>query len=767
MTKKLPQLWGGKQTSGVTPQQLEDYFAKSREYQSRLDSKNDSQTKSKWVGNRNGAAKSSKATSAVGNPGALRTEPPVQTKPSIPPADGAEASEPQSQKNPARRLSITSSFKAKKAPVLRPAVATLSKDAAIYPGAELVIFDFDTAAISPATKALQQIGFSVTIVPDYEKAVLHCKRESVEVLILALRAPSFHAIHILKSLQPLKSAVIITVDDAPNGLENEINQCFNLGASSCMRKPLNIQRLAHKVVALMELEKNADQVFWESAKYRDPDYAANKAKELIAAAGEFKSMNPEEKKMIRTLDEHGPVAATRKRDKNTFREFTRVQTNNGGARGRANIRNVLTAPSAPRKSTSSSGKKRRSSVRFEDSYPSGKETAFDPLRFAALPWELRDDAYVTKLGFNNNRDFQDSRDILQCELREVIPAESNTSSEHKFLLEGRKMRRSGNLQGAICMYNRAAYASRNCNFWPVFICRGVAFHLVGNDAQAMADFSRCLEIEPDNPDALFNRALLRYTLHDTNGAVADLNEALRLAPEDEEMVYCRGYIFRRLARFDEAKGDYQRHHTLLREREKEAKELRNNSSNKALARSRVDTGLHSKRTRHGHSAGNKQDEGVFGFNFDSDSEDEEKAKRRRDRRTRRRKRRAARIRRQNREQGEWAARGAGPARAAESESDSSSEGSSSSSGDDDDDGSRNGRRGVDDDDDDDLRSLGGSDSGSAVGANTKKEWDMNGDGRVDLEEFKTANNLGDNVFESMFNQKSPLERALQKKSKGK
>jgi len=60
--------------------------------------------------------------------------------------------------------------------------------------------------------------------------------------------------------------------------------------------------------------------------------------------------------------------------------------------------------------------------------------------------------------------------------------------------------------------------------------------------KAFADFSKIIQIEPDFAFAYYDRAYVKYKLHDLNGAIDDYNNAILLNPDFAEAYYNRGLL---------------------------------------------------------------------------------------------------------------------------------------------------------------------------------------------------------------------------------
>src|SRR5262249_55942991 len=89
--------------------------------------------------------------------------------------------------------------------------------------------------------------------------------------------------------------------------------------------------------------------------------------------------------------------------------------------------------------------------------------------------------------------------------------------------------------------------------------RGVVFLHLGNYAEARADFDEFLGARPDVPEAYVNRALALQGLKDDARAVEDLTKALELGTTQTRVYFIRSRLRARLgdrdgARRDRAKG---------------------------------------------------------------------------------------------------------------------------------------------------------------------------------------------------------------------
>lgn len=76
--------------------------------------------------------------------------------------------------------------------------------------------------------------------------------------------------------------------------------------------------------------------------------------------------------------------------------------------------------------------------------------------------------------------------------------------------------------------------------------------------EALANYNWVLELEPDDPNALYNRGLVYIRLERYEEALVDLNRSLKLRPDDPDTLVVRGVIYGHLKRCEEALADHNR-----------------------------------------------------------------------------------------------------------------------------------------------------------------------------------------------------------------
>lgn len=86
----------------------------------------------------------------------------------------------------------------------------------------------------------------------------------------------------------------------------------------------------------------------------------------------------------------------------------------------------------------------------------------------------------------------------------------------------------------------------------------VRMELQGQHEDALADFDKVIDLNPNNADAYNNRGGVKIILERHDEALADYDEAIRLNPEHVLAYYHRGILKKHLGRIDEATQDLQK-----------------------------------------------------------------------------------------------------------------------------------------------------------------------------------------------------------------
>jgi tetratricopeptide (TPR) repeat protein len=88
--------------------------------------------------------------------------------------------------------------------------------------------------------------------------------------------------------------------------------------------------------------------------------------------------------------------------------------------------------------------------------------------------------------------------------------------------------------------------------------RAIALHVAGDIEDALADYTRALELSPDDARVLSNRAEAHYDMGDDASCIADAERSITLASDDPSPHVFRGRALVRLGRIGEARADAEK-----------------------------------------------------------------------------------------------------------------------------------------------------------------------------------------------------------------
>ena len=91
-----------------------------------------------------------------------------------------------------------------------------------------------------------------------------------------------------------------------------------------------------------------------------------------------------------------------------------------------------------------------------------------------------------------------------------------------------------------------------------YFLRGNTAYILKRYDEAIADYSRSLELRPDDPVTLYSRGITLAKLERYDESLADYNHALELEPDDPRIFNNRGNTLDELQRYDEALADFNR-----------------------------------------------------------------------------------------------------------------------------------------------------------------------------------------------------------------
>ena len=81
---------------------------------------------------------------------------------------------------------------------------------------------------------------------------------------------------------------------------------------------------------------------------------------------------------------------------------------------------------------------------------------------------------------------------------------------------------------------------------------------MGKDKEAIADYNKAIEINPDDADAYNNRGWVLYNLGKDKEAIADYNKAIEINPDHAKAYGNRGLLYDQLGDRQRAISDLQK-----------------------------------------------------------------------------------------------------------------------------------------------------------------------------------------------------------------
>ncbi|MCB9235501.1 MAG: tetratricopeptide repeat protein [Bacteroidia bacterium] len=115
---------------------------------------------------------------------------------------------------------------------------------------------------------------------------------------------------------------------------------------------------------------------------------------------------------------------------------------------------------------------------------------------------------------------------------------------------------AANLQLSVADLSKAIEI--NPNDPDAYNSRGLSYLDMGNEKAALADFTQSIEIKPENDLAYLNRAVLQLNSQALEPALADFDQYVQRNPNDIQILNLRGYTRFRLGQFENALTDQNR-----------------------------------------------------------------------------------------------------------------------------------------------------------------------------------------------------------------
>jgi tetratricopeptide (TPR) repeat protein len=135
----------------------------------------------------------------------------------------------------------------------------------------------------------------------------------------------------------------------------------------------------------------------------------------------------------------------------------------------------------------------------------------------------------------------------------VMP--SNIVPVEDFVSRGQQLAKAGKYREAVAEYSKALES--NPNNFEAFYRRAEANCQMENYQAAIGDFSQVLRLNPNSAAVYFYRGVVRAQLKDYQSAISDYNEAIRLNPNDAGVYNSRGIARSDLKDYQAAISDYK------------------------------------------------------------------------------------------------------------------------------------------------------------------------------------------------------------------
>jgi tetratricopeptide (TPR) repeat protein len=151
--------------------------------------------------------------------------------------------------------------------------------------------------------------------------------------------------------------------------------------------------------------------------------------------------------------------------------------------------------------------------------------------------------------------YAQARDVIEHGLASLPPGKSlEGEAEAYFRLGWLYQTPFSNPQQALDNYTRAI--ELDPNYAEAYANRGSAFYTQGNRAAAMANYTRAIELDPKLAVAYYNLGFAHYDQGDPAAAIADYTQAIELDPKLAQAYINRGSAFHAQGDLAAAIADY-------------------------------------------------------------------------------------------------------------------------------------------------------------------------------------------------------------------
>ncbi|MEE4196918.1 MAG: tetratricopeptide repeat protein [Bacteroidales bacterium] len=153
-------------------------------------------------------------------------------------------------------------------------------------------------------------------------------------------------------------------------------------------------------------------------------------------------------------------------------------------------------------------------------------------------------------------------DYRQAEKTINQAIEFNSDYAPFYLTRGKAYFHRGKLKDALNDFNRGIDLLPNQNNKELrsdfFVNRGATHQKLLNFDQALEDYSKTIQINPENPNTYLYRGALYYENQDYNEAMDDFSKVIRIDPQNPFAFYNRGMIYLKLQEEDKACEDFHK-----------------------------------------------------------------------------------------------------------------------------------------------------------------------------------------------------------------
>jgi tetratricopeptide (TPR) repeat protein len=153
------------------------------------------------------------------------------------------------------------------------------------------------------------------------------------------------------------------------------------------------------------------------------------------------------------------------------------------------------------------------------------------------------------------------RITIACLLLALLAVACDTLTEAtKHNNIGAELSNEGRWEEAIAEFDKAI--DLDPDYAMAYYNRGLTYHKLEKHDQAIADYGKAIELDPGYSEAHYNRGHAFFELDEYGLAIADFDKAISLDPDDAEAYVNRGSAYAKLGERDQAIADYEKALTL-------------------------------------------------------------------------------------------------------------------------------------------------------------------------------------------------------------